>query len=436
MARYCQDVIYAQIVAGHDVGLMYPGHFDRGPVRIKHKVYGELRLYEVVNPLPVALSFGVAGPLDYMAPLEDLGPYQDVLANFRPDVIHVHEIMGIHKEFFLLVKDLGIPMVYTTHDYYPICMRCTFVTGCGSICQDGPSGIQCARCNARSGLTLRRSRIMQSPIFSIYKHNRVVNKLIKGVLCKKPGQTPLPVASVDDGWVGCNEKGYGRLIEYNQDILNTMDAIFANSDLAGSVYAHVVDPAIIYRVPITHAGISRAVSAPARAKANVIHFAYLGGPKEYKGCGCLLEALSMLRNDTGCYTLHLFGDGYPKIDAPNVEIHDTLSGDEVGQALAHMDAVIVPSICPETFGFVVLEALAAGAHVICSDSVGAKDLVDSDYVFMTGDASDLAKRMHDFLIHAEDMCRASLRQDYPLDIAVHVQELAECYEKVRVRICR
>lgn len=434
MARYCQDVIDAQIAAGHDVGLLYPGHFDSGSVRIGHKLCGALRLYQVVNPLPVALSFGVAGPQDYMTPLKDVGPYRDMLVAFRPDVIHVHEIMGIHKEFFELAKSFGVPLVYTTHDYYPICMRCTFVKGDGSMCQDGPTGARCARCNAHSGMTLRRSRAVQSPVFSLYKRSRAINGCVKCLLRMKSMRAQTSEVSADAAQVECDEGGYEQLIAYNRAILNTMDAIFANSELAASIYARVIDPTIISYVPITHAGLSWTGSTHARHADGVVNFAYLGGPKEYKGYGCLLEAFVMFYNDNGRCRLHLFGDGYPKVAVPHVEIHGTLSSDEVCRALSHMDAVVVPSICPETFGFVVLEALAAGTHVICSDSVGARDLVSSDCVFAAGDASDLAEKMHDFSLRASGVGCAVLRRDYPLDIAANVQDLVKRYEEVKSRV--
>lgn len=39
------------------------------------------------------------------------------------------------------------------------------------------------------------------------------------------------------------------------------------------------------------------------------------------------------------------------------------------------DILVAPSVCYETFGFTVLEALSYGVPVVVSDSVGARDLV-------------------------------------------------------------
>ena len=53
-----------------------------------------------------------------------------------------------------------------------------------------------------------------------------------------------------------------------------------------------------------------------------------------------------------------------------------------------MDMLIVPSLCYETFGLVVLEALSFGVPVMVSATVGAKDIVktyDERFIFHTPD---------------------------------------------------
>ncbi|MTV69865.1 glycosyl transferase family 1, partial [Streptococcus pneumoniae] len=33
-------------------------------------------------------------------------------------VIHIHSLIGLHKEFIEVAKELGIKTVFTSHDYY------------------------------------------------------------------------------------------------------------------------------------------------------------------------------------------------------------------------------------------------------------------------------------------------------------------------------
>ncbi|WP_367333041.1 glycosyltransferase [Limosilactobacillus sp.] len=46
-----------------------------------------------------------------------------------------------------------------------------------------------------------------------------------------------------------------------------------------------------------------------------------------------------------------------------------------------MDVLVLPSLCHETFGFVVLEALLQGTPCLVSNTVGAKDIVPENFIF-------------------------------------------------------
>ena len=48
---------------------------------------------------------------------------------------------------------------------------------------------------------------------------------------------------------------------------------------------------------------------------------------------------------------------------------------ELEAVFAETDLLVVPSICPETFGYVVLEALSCGVPVLLSGNVGARDIL-------------------------------------------------------------
>lgn len=66
---------------------------------------------------------------------------------------------------------------------------------------------------------------------------------------------------------------------------------------------------------------------------------------------------------------------------------------ELAQIMRFLDVLVVLSICNETFGFVVLEALSYGVPVLVSATVGAKDLLEnaSSIVMLSLDKNALAK---------------------------------------------
>ena len=77
-----------------------------------------------MNPLPVALDEGIKDFEAYMRSC-DRKIYVDFLEHIKPDVIHIHTLMGLHKEFIDAAEDLKIKKVFTTHDYFGICPKVT-----------------------------------------------------------------------------------------------------------------------------------------------------------------------------------------------------------------------------------------------------------------------------------------------------------------------
>ena len=79
-----------------------------------------------------------------------------------------------------------------------------------------------------------------------------------------------------------------------------------------------------------------------------------------------------------------------------------LTGDmqDSASAFAALDVAVVPSVQPEPFGCVVIEAMAAGTPVVGSRNGGiAEQIVDGDsgLLFCPGSAEDLAEQLHRLL---------------------------------------
>jgi glycosyltransferase involved in cell wall biosynthesis len=66
-----------------------------------------------------------------------------------------------------------------------------------------------------------------------------------------------------------------------------------------------------------------------------------------------------------------------------------LDGDELGRAIASADILLHPSRT-ETFGNVVLEAMAAGLAVVCADADSARCLVENERTGLLYSAKDNA----------------------------------------------
>lgn len=429
LTRYCTELMEAQMAVGDEVCLLYPGHFLPGDMRIEQRKWKNITTFEIVNPLPVALTYGVAGALDYMVPC-DKGVYEGLLSVVKPDVVHVHSTMGIHREFFEIAKEMGIPLVYTTHDYYLVCPRCTFINSRGFPCTYGASGSLCARCNTTIGMTLNKSKIMQSHVYARLKRSKLVRmvgsvvkrKMSSDNLCNVGTETT-DILDVDVA----TQEAYSNLLSYNVSIAKLFDVLICNSTSTQTRFQTYLPNAKTFYLPITHGGLKHlGMSCKVFATERPLAIGYFGGYKAYKGFDVLMAASALLEAAGIDYELHLYGGDYPAIfETPNHIIEGTVDSSQVQTTMSGLDLIVVPSIWPETFGFIVLEAICAGVPVICSDIVGASDLVAPEYTFESGNS----QKLFECIVHLQKSGRVlvGLPNDYPISMDEQVERLAHIY---------
>lgn len=424
--RYCVELMEAQVESGENVSLLFPGRFIPGKVRLRKGDWHGVRTYELVNPLPVALTYGVAEPDAFVTPCQERDLFTRLLTDVAPDVVHVHSYMGIYREFFHAAKAQRIPMVFTTHDYYPICLRCTLIDAWGKSCVAGPSASSCSDC-CRGGMSLRKSAVMQSGIYAHFKQSSLCNKLA-GIVKRDMAAKSHSIS--DDVIEEKSIEDCQRLLDYNREIFELFDLVLPNSRMTEKIYRRAFPDTTYRLVQISHAGL--AVESEHRKAADMnsgpLTIGYFGGRKEYKGYRTLLESSRILHDGGVRFDLRLYGDDYDdEVDVPEARSFGRLAYDEMNAALRELDVVVIPSLCYETFNFVVLEALCAGIPVFCSDAVGASELVDSGHVFHAGNAFELADKLKKST--STPFSSASrIPKNYPLSMADQVAQLRGVYK--------
>ena len=92
-----------------------------------------------------------------------------------------------------------------------------------------------------------------------------------------------------------------------------------------------------------------------------------------KGLPVLLEACAALRQRGIDWTLDIVGEGsqQPKSDMPGITYHGPITGEgKVAEMYAACDLFVAPSLGGESFGIVLLEAMASARPIVCSDIAG------------------------------------------------------------------
>jgi glycosyltransferase involved in cell wall biosynthesis len=295
------------------------------------------------------------------------------LAEFRPDVVHVHNFFPL---FSPAVYDAcwraGVPVVQTLHNYRLIC----------------PNGLLFR--NSRFCTDCVGRRLLWPGVWhACYRDSHLASAAVANLIGvhRLLGTWRRKVAL------------FIALTEFQRDQM-----------VAGGLPAAkiVVKPNFVYP--------DFGVGPGGREYA-----LYVGRLSPEKGIHVLLEAWQQLRVPL---QLRVVGDGPLRAELQRVAAQDPRiqwlgfqSLPEVCRLMRQSFAVLLPSICPETFGRTIVEAYASGVPAITSDLGGQASLVKDGVtgrLFRTGTTTDLV-RVITSLFHdtgAWDAMRRAARAEF------------------------
>ena len=374
LTKYAFDLMKSQSIDNHTVFALWPGQMNimSNVIRIRsRRNINGIESFELINPLPVSLDEGVAVVDEFM---KSCNPdiYKGFLMKIKPDVIHIHTLMGVHKEFIDVAQELHIRTVYTSHDYFGICPKATLYRY-GATCDDDHGCKDCIQCN-RNGLPLNKIKIIQSPMYRKIKNSALVKQLRKQHREDFFANEVVPEMPVDID-VQVASKQYQKLREYYIGMLKSVDLLHFNSTVSESVYTKYFTPKNSQVMTISHQNIADNRKVNKWEPEEKMKITFLSPAKPFKGFNVLKAALDELW-DSGQHDFELMMFSPVRNPAPYMKIKEEgYTYEQLKDILNNSDVVVAPSVCKETFGFTVLEALSYGVPVIVSDHVGAKDIV-------------------------------------------------------------
>lgn len=370
LTKYSTDLMKAQEENGCTVSLLWPGRMNllRKRTKISEvKVVNHINTYEIINPLPIPLLNGIR-KIDKFIEECQIDVYYKFIKKINPDIIHVHTLMGIHKEFFIAAKELNIKVIYTTHDYFGLCPKVNFLCN-NSICVDSVNCSMCNECN-NSAFSYWKILLMQSSFYRILKQTNIfkyIKKLYKNNKKNEGTKKKLEFQEVNNR---ANE--YKLLRSYYLDILNIVDEFHFNSSISKQVFEEFLNVKNYRILSILHRDISD--KRYIKQFNETLRISYLGPTKIYKGYNLLIDVLDDLYKE-GCLNieLNIYSDVSEVKEYINVK--EKYDYSDLGKVFNESDLVIVPSLWKETFGLVVVEALSYAVPTIISSNVGAKDII-------------------------------------------------------------
>jgi glycosyltransferase involved in cell wall biosynthesis len=344
--------------AGHEV-IIYTGDIAEGPARydLRHDVYDGLPVYRV----------HLVGPdyqndyVNFFHP-EVEKQFRGLLEKHAPDVVHLHNIIGLSAGIIHAAKQSGARTVLTLHDHWGFCFKNTIIKRHNEICDDF---YRCHECM----LAIHDGADRNIPI---RMRNDYIGLLFDEVDCLVSPSLYLAEQYVRAGFA-----------------VGKMRVIWNGIDLER---------------------FSRVPKTPRRGP---VRFTYIGYMGAHKGVGTIIEALPLL-GASGQFHVNFVGAGDLTESlnrraqelgyGSSVSFLGKVPNERIEDVFANTDVQLLPSIWPENQPVSVTEAMATGTPVIASRAGGAAELVAdglTGYLFDPGNPRDLAAKMALFLTNPE-----------------------------------
>ena len=148
LTKYALDLMLAERSLGHDVTMIYPGNascMSKISEISKCESFHGINVYKLKNGLPVPLLYGIRNPQLFMEHREIMF-FDDFMSTVKPNVLHIHTLMGLPIEILRLFKEARVRIVLTSHDYFGLCPQVNFINNEGKVCNQADA-LRCETCN-------------------------------------------------------------------------------------------------------------------------------------------------------------------------------------------------------------------------------------------------------------------------------------------------
>lgn len=378
MVKYAVDLINAQ-KGKNLVWIMTAGPISlkkekRNRIRVKYAgKWKGVNRYEVRNSLPVPMANGICN-IDWYTIQVDENVYLKFLKKIAPDIIHVHSLMGLHREFLKAAGKCNIPVVYTTHDYFGICPKTDYMYG-SEPCRY--RGYGCRQC-CEMAFSEKRILLEHSHVYKWYRNSNWMIQVLKKPRMRsaaKKLRSHMPEIQMDKVKPQMQrDEAYEYLLKYYEEMFKKVSYFHFNSGLTRDIFENVLGS-----LNGTVIQVSNSLIEDHRAKHksynNRLLIGFVGGDSPYKGLTQLCNVIQELRLEgIENIELHVYGS-MEKKEYDFVVYHDAYRSKDLERVYGAMDILAVPSRWNETFGMVVPEALSYGVPVLVRKNVGAADIV-------------------------------------------------------------
>ena len=132
LTKYATDLMCEQQKT-HNVVLLFPCGYSPLSKKIsckQGKDFNGIKTFKLKNTYPIPLLYGILEPQHFFNCRKmSVEQMEELYNNIKPDVFHVHTLMGLPKELLIFFKEKGVRLIYTTHDYFGLGTNANWVDG-------------------------------------------------------------------------------------------------------------------------------------------------------------------------------------------------------------------------------------------------------------------------------------------------------------------
>ena len=395
----------------HEVAVLHPvRQAERPQHEVRRSERDGVRLLSLNNPNPAAAGFEAYRSSSVAAAAGR------VLDELRPELLHAGNLNGLSTGVVFEARRRGIPVVVTLHDFWPACPLGQLVNLRLEVCP-GPTPQRCLGCVGEqvAGASAATRRVARRLPFAA-----------------AVGRTIARVGPAGEARIAA------RLAEMHE-LVRAADVVISPSRFLRDRLA-ALGFAGIDVLPNGHEPLA---VPPPRLNGGV-RFGFLGALIPSKGVHVLAEAWRRLDDPRASLEIHgafapYHGDtGYearvramlgPQADAC---LRGPFPRGRLGDVLASLDAIVVPSVWEENAPLVVEEALLAGRPLLVSDHGALAERVREGIDglrFRPADPGDLARVLRRLLDEPELRRRLGADPPHVPTLDEHVRGLEALYEK-------
>jgi len=353
-----------------------------------------------------------------------------VLKRERPDVVHFQLFIALSARLLQMAKEEGIPVILTLHDFFLLCHRIHLLKEDDRLCPGPLYGLECASCLGAS----------------LHSHDRRTKFTLK-----IKDRLPFPVIKwtkrllIPTQYLG--DKGYEVFHRYRYlyEMLKYPDLLLVPSRFVRNVILKYY-PSVRPRMRVLPLGIPPIKAdglARSRSRAGEkIRFCYFGNILSIKGLHVLIDAFKSLPQEKATLTIYgartSWNEAYynrlrEQSSGLPVEFRSPFQREHLAEALKDQDVVVLPSICYESFSFVIREANHLGYPVIASRIGAIPEAIEegvNGFLFEPGDPEDLRRCLLRFVQEPELLKRMAPRTKKVKFMDEHAAELVGIYRQV------